>query len=467
MITEKIHVTIYIIQFYGEIKMDTYTKNMTEGSELSHILRFALPLLLGNLFQQIYNIVDSVIVGKVLGKNALAAVGATGSITFLFYTLCIGLSIGAGVLISQSFGAGREKEVRSYISNSAYVLILFGLVLSLVSAISAESLLKLLGTPKSILPDATSYMRIACAGTVCVAAYNWINSVMRSLGDSKTPLVFLIIASLLNAALDLLFVVAFDFGVSGAAWATVTAQAISAIGCILFSYIKNEYFKLSKDELKPNRRLIAKCITTGVPIALQNALISVSMVFLQRAANTFGETVMAAYTVTMRVEQLIQQPFQSLNAAVSTFTGQNTGADKPLRVTRGYRQSLKTSTIFALFMLIMFMLFSNAIVRLFVNDAEVIRIGSSALKVSACFYIFLGFIHTTRGLLNGAGDVGFALINGVAEFVGRVGFSTLLLLIPFVGIWAVWGTTCLTWVLTAVMSFLRYTGGKWKDKKLV
>ena len=447
--------------------MSTYTKNMTEGSELSHILRFALPLLIGNLFQQVYNIVDSVIVGKFLGKDSLAAVGATGSITFLFYTLCIGLSIGAGVLISQSFGAGKYNEVKSLISNSAYVLISFGLLLSVVSAISANGLLRLLGTPYGIISEATSYMRIACAGTVGVAAYNWINSVMRSLGDSKTPLVFLIIASILNAALDLLFVVVFKLGVSGAAYATIAAQALSAIGCFIFALIKNSFFRLSKNDVKPNRQLMLKCISTGIPIALQNALISVSMVFLQRAANTFGETVMAAYTVTMRIEQLIQQPFQSLNAAISTFTGQNTGADKPLRVINGYRKSLKAAAVFAVMMLITFMLFSKLIVKLFVDDPEVIRIGALALKVSACFYVFLGIIHTTRGLLNGAGDVGYALVNGIAEFIGRVGFSTVLLNIPFVGIWAVWGTTCLTWVLTAIMSVVRYFSGKWKEKRLI
>ena len=447
--------------------MSTYTKNMTEGSELSHILRFALPLLIGNLFQQVYNIVDSVVVGKFLGKDSLAAVGATGSITFLFYTLCIGLSIGAGVLISQSFGAGKYNEVKSLISNSAYVLISFGLLLSFVSAISANGLLRLLGTPYGIISEATGYMRIACAGTVGVAAYNWINSVMRSLGDSKTPLVFLIIASLLNAALDLLFVVVFKLGVSGAAYATIAAQALSAIGCFIFALIKNSFFRLSKNNVKPNRKLMLKCISTGIPIALQNALISVSMVFLQRAANIFGETVMAAYTVTMRIEQLIQQPFQSLNAAISTFTGQNTGADKPLRVINGYRKSLKAAAVFAVMMLITFMLFSKLIVKLFVDDPEVISVGALALKVSACFYVFLGIIHTTRGLLNGAGDVGYALVNGIAEFIGRVGFSTILLNIPFVGIWAVWGTTCLTWVLTSIMSVVRYFSGKWKEKRLI
>lgn len=447
--------------------MNTYTKNMTTGSEIKHILRFAIPLLFGNLFQQFYNIVDSVIVGRYLGKNAIAAVGATGSITFLFYTLCIGLSIGAGILISQAFGAGKETETKKLIANSAYVLIAIGLIISLISASLAKPLLILLDTPKSILKDAADYMRIACLGTVSVAAYNWINSALRSLGDSKTPLIFLIIASVLNVLLDLLMVIVFNMGVVGAALATVLAQTLSAIGSIVFAAVKNNYFKPSKNEAIPDRSLIYLCIKTGVPIALQNALISVSMVFLQKTANSFKETVMAAYTVTMRIEQLIQQPFSSLNAAVSTFTGQNVGAKKPDRVTAGYKNSLKASFIFAGITLILFMIFANVIVKLFVTDPDVVSIGSAALRVSACFYFFLGIIHVTRGLLNGAGDVSYAFINGIAEFVGRVGFAFILSHISFVGYWAVWGTTCLTWVLTALMSIIRYRGKKWESKKLI
>ena len=296
-----------------------YVKNMTQGSELKHILLFTLPLLAGNLFQQLYNIVDSVIVGRYLGHEALAAVGATGSITFLFYALCNGLSAGAGILISQSFGAGRHDDVKRYISNSAYTLLAVGAGLTVISVIAAQLLLQFLDTPQNILPDAVAYMRTACAGTVAVAAYNWINSVLRALGDSKTPLYFLIIASVLNVGLDLLFVFVFGMGVVGAAAATVISQAVSALGSILFAAKKNEFLRLKREHLRLRREHISRCLTTGVPIALQNALVSVSMISLQKTANSFGDTVVAAYTATMRVEQLIQQPFNSSGTELSTF----------------------------------------------------------------------------------------------------------------------------------------------------
>lgn len=444
--------------------MASYTKNMTEGSELEHILRFTLPLLAGNLFQQLYNIVDSIIVGRYLGYNALAAVGATGSITYLFYTLCIGLSVGSGILISQSFGAGKSHEVKKYISNSAYASIAAGLIISIASVLASGTLLNLMNTPESIYSDAHRYMQVACAGTIAVAIYNWINSVMRSLGDSKTPLIFLIVASILNVALDLLFVVVFQAGVVGAALATVIAQALSAAGCIVFSFLKADYLKISRDELKYDGIYFKKCIRTGVPIALQNSMISVSMVFLQRVANGFGDTVIAAYTATMRVEQLIQQPFSSLNAALSTFAGQNMGAGFIDRTIKGYHKSLKAMAVFALVMLAVFAVFSRNIIGLFVTEESVIEIGSKALVLSSFFYIPLGTIHTTRGLLNGAGDVTYAMINGFVEVIGRIGFALILVHIPSVGAWAVWGTTCLTWVLTAVMSLIRYKGGKWRSK---
>ena len=436
--------------------MKTEIKPMTDGSELGHILRFTLPLLAGNLFQQLYNIVDSVIVGKHLGYNALAAVGATGSITYFFYTLCIGLSVGIGILIAQSFGGGRLDDVKKLIANSAYVLGGFGIIVSIASALAAPLLLKMLGTPDSIFDAAVGYMRISCAGTAAVAAYNWINAVLRSLGDSKTPLIFLIIASILNVVLDILFVMVLEMGVNGAAWATVMSQGISAAGSIIFAFYKNPCFSLARTDAVPDNAIMAKCIRTGTPIALQNAMVSVSMIYLQRTANRFGDTVIAAYTATMRVEQLIQQPFSSLSSAVSTFAGQNTGAGKHDRVVKGYKGSMKASAVFAVAMLAVFMAFSPVIIGFFVDEPEVIAIGASALRLSACFYIFLGTIHTTRGLLNGTGDVGYALINGIAEVIGRIGFALILVQISAVGYFAVWGTTCLTWLLTAVMSLMRY-----------
>ena len=449
------------------IMNNIYVKNMTQGSELKHILLFTLPLLAGNLFQQLYNIVDSVIVGRYLGHEALAAVGATGSITFLFYALCNGLSAGAGILISQSFGAGRHDDVKRYISNSAYTLLAVGAGLTVISVIAAQLLLQFLDTPQNILPDAVAYMRTACAGTVAVAAYNWINSVLRALGDSKTPLYFLIIASVLNVGLDLLFVFVFGMGVVGAAAATVISQGVSALGSILFAAKKNEYLRLKREHLRLRREHISRCLTTGVPIALQNALVSVSMISLQKTANSFGDTVVAAYTATMRVEQLIQQPFNSLGTALSTFSGQNIGAGKPERVVTGYRRSMLITAGFGTLMLAVFALTANYIVGFFVTDALVVEIGGKALLLSACFYVPLGFIHTTRGLLNGAGDVLFAFLNGLAEVIGRIGFAAVLVMIPGVGMWAVWLTTCLTWVLTAVMCLVRYKSGIWRKKCLV
>ena len=449
------------------IMNNIYVKNMTQGSELKHILLFTLPLLAGNLFQQLYNIVDSVIVGRYLGHEALAAVGATGSITFLFYALCNGLSAGAGILISQSFGAGRNDDVKRYISNSAYTLLAVGAGLTVISVIAAQLLLQFLDTPQNILPDAVAYMRTACAGTVAVAAYNWINSVLRALGDSKTPLYFLIIASVLNVGLDLLFVFVFGMGVVGAAAATVISQGVSALGSILFAAKKNEYLRLKREHLRLRREHISRCLTTGVPIALQNALVSVSMISLQKTANSFGDTVVAAYTATMRVEQLIQQPFNSLGTALSTFSGQNIGAGKPERVVTGYRRSMLITAGFGTLMLAVFAMTANYIVGFFVTDALVVEIGGKALLLSACFYVPLGFIHTTRGLLNGAGDVLFAFLNGLAEVIGRIGFAAVLVMIPGVGMWSVWLTTCLTWVLTAVMCLVRYKSGIWRKKCLV
>ncbi len=442
----------------------SYTKKMTEGSELKHIILFTLPLFAGNVFQQLYNIVDSMIVGKFLGSDKLAAVGTTGSLTYLFSTLCIGLSVGAGILISQRFGAGMHKEVKRLITNSAYVIMAFGAVVTIISVSCAGLLMKMMNTPESLLEDATNYMRAACAGTLCVAAYNWINAVMRSLGDSRTPLIFLIVASLLNVGLDLLFVCVFNFGVIGAAYATVISQGISAAGSIIVGFRKNPFFRLTKADATPHWETCRRCITTGIPIALQNAMISVSMIFLQRTANGFGETVMAAYTATMRVEQLVQQPFASLNAAVSTFAGQNIGAGLQKRVIRGYHRSMLVTVGFAVFIAGIFLLLGDQIVAMFVDNPEVIEIGGKALRLSCLFYIALGTIHTTRGLLNGAGDVVYAMINGFVEVIGRIGFAIILVHIPGMDWWAVWTTTCLTWVITALMSLIRYWQGKWKDK---
>lgn len=441
-------------------------KDMTSGSEAGHIIRFALPMLAGNMLQQLYNIVDTFVVGKFIGDDAIAAVGATGSITYFFYTLCLGLAIGAGVMISQYFGAGQMAKVKSAVYNSAVITLIFGVAVSVISVVLTEPVLILLGTPDYLLGTSVGYMRIACAGTLAVAAYNWITAVMRSLGDSKTPLIFLGVASVLNVGLDLLFVVVFGFGVNGAAAATIISQAVSALISIIYAFMKNDNIRLSRSERKIDRVMLTRCIKTGIPISMQNGLISVSMIALQRVTNGFGNTVMTAYTVTMRIEQLIQQPFSSLNAAMATFIGQNTGAEKSQRVIKGYRTGMLIAAVFAVVMTAVFYLFGTQLVGCFANKEEVISIGADALKMTSCFYLFLGTIHVTRGFLNGAGDTSYALINGFVEVACRILFSLILTNIVFIGYWGIWGTTCITWLATALFSVLRYHYGKWRNKSL-
>lgn len=444
------------------------TINMTVGSPARHILKFALPLLIGNLFQQLYNMVDSMVVGNFVGSDALAAVGTCGSTNFLFFSLSSGLAIGIGVIVSQYYGAEDEENVRATIANSFYVLITAALAVSLIGFVAAPSILRLLQVPDSILPSSIIYMRTTCLGITGIAAYNGIASILRALGDSKTPLYFLILSSLVNVVLDLTFVMALGLGVFGVALATVIAQFASAICCLAYAYVKVPYFRLSKEELKPHGRIIARSFRLGVPIALQSSMIAISCMALQGVVNGFGETVMAAYTVTARIEQLVQQPYSSLASAVTTYSGQNIGAGNAARVRKGFRQATLMVLIFSLAMIPVMYLGGEWLVRLFVKDSqETVAIAVKALRITSLCYFGLGMIYVPRGLMNGCGDAAFSMINGISEVVGRLCFAQIFTKIPVLGFWGVWLTTGATWLTTGIVCLIRYFQGAWEHKGVV
>ena len=446
---------------------ERYVCDMTKGNEVGLLLRFALPMLVGNIFQQLYNMVDSIIVGKFVGSNALGAVGAVGNLNFLFFSLCLGLASGIGILISQFFGAGKDDYVKKIIANSVYIITISGAVMSIISFVFARPILYLMNTPAENMEDAVIYMQIVCGATVIVAIYNGISSILRALGDSKTPLIFLIVSSFINVGLDLLFVLVFHWGVAGAAWATVIAQFISAIGSILFALSRNPYLKLEKRHFTVDNDIIKKSFQIGLPVAGQNAMIAFSCVALQSVVNNYGATVMAAYTATSRVEQLVQQPFGSLGTAVSTFAGQNVGAEKYDRVSTSCKKSTLIVLVFSFMMIAVMFLFGDPIVRLFVNEPDVIEIGAKGLRITSFMYFALGMIYITRGMLNGVGDAAYAMINGLTEVVGRIGFAYLLMSIPAVGMWGVWYTNGLTWILAGAAGIIRFFQGKWKTKSVV
>ncbi len=430
--------------------------NMTEGNPTSLIIKFSIPMLIGNIFQQLYNLVDSVIVGQFVGSDALAAIGATGSATFMFFALCNGIGNGGGIITAQSFGKGHKKEVKTCITNTAYIMLVFPLIIGILAFCLAGPLLHLLDTPENIFPESLSYMRIMCVGIIFVSLYNFASSMLRALGDSKTPLYFLIFSCILNTVLDIFFVYVLNTGVTGAGIATVISQFVSGITCLLYALKKNEYFKLNKEDMKFNRMITGKIIKLGIPLSLQFSLIAISCMALQRVVNSFGETAMAAFTATSRMEQLIHQPYQTLGTALSTFTGQNFGAGKNERVVAGYKKGAMIMVIFSALMLPIMQFFGDNIIRIFVSDEPVVEMGARALRITSYFYVALGTIYVVRGVLNGLGDAFFALLNGIVEVAGRFIVPILLTGVAAIGVWGLWWSVGIVWTMAGASALVRY-----------
>lgn len=436
--------------------MRSNTIDMTQGSPVKHILLFALPTLIGNVFQQIYNLADSMIVGNVLGKDAFAAVGATSSITFLFFALCNGIGSGGGVVVSQYYGAQDDRNVKKCIVNTGLIMLIVPVVFGITGFTTAPLLLKLLQTPDIILADAVLYTRYMCVGLLFVSLYNFISSMLKALGDSRSPLYFLIASTLINVALDYLFVVVIPMGIMGAALATVISQFLSVLLCGIYAYKKNPYFSIKREDMSISRSMVFKIVRLGVPMSLQFALIAISSMALQFVVNSFGTTVISAFTATNKIEQFIHQPYMTLSAALSTFSGQNFGAKKNDRVLRGYKVSLIMMAILTVFLMLVMQVFGRAIASFFVPEQDVVLLAAKGLRITSVFYLTLGMIYVVRGVLTGIGDAFFSLFNGVIEVIGR--FTIPLLLTSYLGFGeaGIWLSSGAVWLISGVTAWIRY-----------
>ncbi len=444
-----------------------FMQDMTKGSPFKLLLSFSIPLLIGSLFQQFYTMADSIIVGKFVGADALASIGACSSVIYLLFSLFLGLSAGIGIVISQYFGAGDGSTVRKGIACSVYILLAASILLTLIGLTLARPILTFLGTPEEIMRDAAVYFQITSGGIVAVAFYNGISSILRALGDSRTPLIFLALAALLNVGLDLLFVTVFHMGVAGAALATAIAQFSSACACLVFSLKTNPYFHIKKEEFRPDTGLIRRMMHIGLPLALQNAMIAFSCVMLQSVINSFGTMIMAVFTATNRIENLVNQIYIAANTALSNYTAQNLGAGNTDRVRAGTRCCIQITVGFSLLMVLVMYLCGHMFMGWFVTDRQVIETGAQALKLISLFFVFWGLLYVFRGILNGAGNAGFALVSGILEVVGRMGCAFLLTSIPFIGQWGIWLAEGLTWILVSAAGAICYFRGKWTQKKLI
>lgn len=444
-------------------------KDMTSGNPFKLIFAFCIPILIGNIFQQIYNMVDSMVVGKFVGPDALAAVGLTGSISFFMFSLVIGLTNGIAVVIAQFYGAKDEAAVKRAFSTSIYTILVSGIVLSILGVIIAKPILVALRTPENILADSVRYLTIIFAGAIAMVIYNWIASILRALGDSLTPLIFLIISSVLNVILDLLFVVGFHMGVSGAAVATIIAQFFSGIICTVYALVKMKVLRLKREELICDRQMLASVVRIGIPSGVQNSFISISVMLMQSVINVYGSTVIAGFIAGTRVEQLMFQPGTSIGMANATYTGQNIGAGDYKRVKAGVRASILINVIFYSILTPFVFIFSKNLISLFVDQSEVaaqvINIGSNYLWIVSGFYVVVSILMLEQNMLRSAGDVSMTMVLGISEVVTRVAFAYL-----FSGIWGyigVFWATPLTWIIAAVIGYVRYLSGKWMQKGLV
>lgn len=445
----------------------TKTMDMTQGKPAKLLMQFALPILIGNLFQQLYTVADRVIVGQFVGASAFSSVGATNALSMMFMSMCMGTAIGTGVVVSQYFGAKDDKNTAAAIINGAYVNIIVAVIMTAVALFTTEPILRLLNTPESLMTDAVAYMRVFMAGLLAVAAYYTPFSILRALGDSKTPLIFLAFASVLNIVLDIIFVVPFGMGVVGAAIATVMAQAIAAILCILYAYKKVPQFKDSLHYAKPDMRLVKQTVKVGIPTGFQYALMYISTIVLQRVVNGFGESIIGAFTSTSQMELLVQQIYAALGTAMVTYTGQNMGAGKTDRIKMGMRSAMIISAAASMALIAVFWIGGKMIMSIFVSDAGIISLAASGIRITSMFFMALGVVQILRYLLNGAGDSVYALVNGIVEIIARIGFAFVLTAIPFIGMWGIWLTTGLTWLITALFAIWRYRSGAWKAKSLV
>lgn len=413
------------------------TNDMTTGNPVKLILLFSIPLLIGNIFQQFYNMVDTIIVGRFIGVEALAAVGTTSSMVFLVNGFVMGLTSGFSVLISQKYGAKDEVGVKEAVASSIILSIIATILVTFISVLSAKPLLTLMNTPSNILKDASTYIIILYAGNIAIIFYNMMAAILRALGDSKTPLYFLIVSSVLNIILDLVLIINFKMGVAGAAYATVISQGVSAILCVIYTYKRYKILRLKKDDFKVKKKYYRKHLKVGIPMALQFSITSIGIMTVQSAINIFGSTVIASYAASSKVLQLVMQPATTLGVTMATYCGQNIGAKRYDRIKEGVKKCVQISIITSVISAIILIFLGKYFVMMFVSnpDAEILSYAQQVLNISAIFFIPLGLIFVYRNALQGIGDSFIPMMAGVYELVARaiVAF-TLPKVLEFMGI---------------------------------
>ena len=456
-----------------KIKKMFGAQDMTVGKPLTNLAAFSIPLLIGNFAQQMYNTVDSIVVGQYCGDSALAAVGASGPILNLMLLLFMGISTGAGILVAQYFGAHKEKELSISIGTCLSLTLIAGVIIMAIGPFIVAPLMTLLDTPPDVYDMAVDYLTIILLGIMGTGYYNIVSGVLRGLGDSVTPLLFLIVACVLNIILDLVFVIYFDMSAAGVALATIIAQAVSASLCI-YKLLHMPGVTVKRKDLIPEKRMSMKIIRLGLPSGLTQAIFSMSAIVVQALTNSFGTAVMACSIVVMRVDGFAMMPNFTFGMAMTTFVGQNIGAGRMDRVREGVRVGLRAGLMISVVLVSGILIFGEGLIRMFTNTEELITLGVHMLRILALGYIAVAVTQSLSGVMRGAGDTMTPMwVSIISTVLIRVpiayglAYLTRSEAMPNGSPDSIYISLLISWVMGAAITAVFYRRGAWKKKSVM
>ena len=449
-------------------------QDMTEGKPMSALLKFSIPLLIGNLAQQMYSTVDSVIVGRYVGDKALSAIGTTLPIINLLLVLLMATSTGAGIMVAQYYGAKDKESLSRSIGNAMTLVFISSLLVMAVGIPLVSSLLKLTKTPVETFDMARSYLTIILWGVLGLGFYNIVSGILRGLGNSVFPLLTLLLTSCLNVILDIWFVAGLDMGVTGAAWATIVSVAVSAVVCIVKLYRMRDVVRIDAENLIPCKKLTGQLLRLGLPAGVTQAIFSMSMVFVQALANSMGYQVVTCTTAVMRIDGFAMMPNFTFGMAIATFVGQNVGANRMDRVSQGSRDMLKVSLATSFVLVALLSIFGRYLIGMFTTTEDIINLGVRQIRILAVGYVAVAITQVYGGIMRGAGDTMPSMwISMFSTVVIRVPLAYLLAWFtrsethPQGSPDALFFSLLISWVIGAISTYLWYRRGTWKSKSLI
>lgn len=433
----------------------TLTHDLTVGNETKVMLKLALPMMAGNLFQQLYNVTDTIIVGRFIGPNALAAVGSSFSVMVLINSIILGFCMGSSVVFSILYGAKEIDKLKNSFFISSCLIGLLSLVINFLALFFIDDILFFLRIPQEILVDTKTYLQIIFYGIIFTSAYNYFAAIMRSLGNSMIPLIFLIISAIVNIILDIVFIVPFDMGVGGAAYATVIAQIVSAIGLAVYCIRKIPIIRLKREHFHIDMNIVKKIGNYSTLTSIQQSIMNLGILMIQGLVNSFGVSVMAAFTVVVKIESFAYLPEQELGNAFSTFIAQNHGAKEQGRIRNGILSAIKIITIYGVVVSVLIVLLAKPIMSIFINDneTEIIQIGTQYLYIVASFYCLIGYLFMFYGLFRGIGKPEVSIILTIVSLGTRVLLAYTLSSVPSIGLTGIWWAIPIGWALADSIGF--------------